>query len=90
MFRRGRTDANQEEIVKGLRDRGATVAITSSVGAGFPDLVVGHRGRTYLLEVKRSEKEKLTDDQVKFQQTWRGQWARVSNSVEAWEVVSES
>ena len=87
MFRRGRTDANQTEIVEALRKRGVSVAITSAVGNGFPDLVCSWQGRTVLLEVKRSEKEKLTPDQVKFFEGWRGEWARVSNSVEAWEVV---
>jgi Holliday junction resolvase len=89
MFRRGRTDANQEEIVRELRARGVSVAVMSKAGDGFPDLVAGHRGRTYLLEVKTGPNEKLTPAQIKFQQSWRGQWARVSNAVEAWEVVSE-
>jgi hypothetical protein len=87
MFRRGRTDANQSEIVKELRARGASVAVLSNTGGGFSDLVVGFRGRNVLLEVKTGPNEKLTPAQVKFQQTWRGQWARVSNSVEAWEIV---
>lgn len=89
MFRRGRTDANQREIVEALRARGVSVAITSNVGNGFPDLVCAWQGRTVLIECKRSEKEKLTPDQVRFFQAWRGKWARVSNSVEAWEAVSE-
>lgn len=89
VFRRGRTDANQTEIVEALRKLGVSVAITSAVGKGFPDLVCGYRGKTYLIEVKTDDKKKLTDDQKAFYGAWRGQWARVSNSVEAWEVVSE-
>ena len=89
MFRRGRTDANQREIVKALRGMGVSVAITSAVGKGFPDLVCGYRGKTFLIEVKTDEKKKLTKDQMEFYSEWRGQWARVSNSVEAWEAVSE-
>ncbi len=36
-----RTDANQNEIVEGLRKVGCTVAVTSAAGDGFPDIVVG-------------------------------------------------
>lgn len=79
-------DANQDEIVKALRDAGATVAITSAVHKGFPDLVVGFKGRTYLLEVKDGRKipsaQKLTPDQVRFFAEWEGH-AAVVNSVEA-------
>ena len=38
-----RKDANQTQIVDALRGVGATVAITSMLGHGFPDLVVGYR-----------------------------------------------
>lgn len=43
----------------------------ADVGGGFPDLVVGFRGRTYLLEVKRA-KGKLRASQVAFRDSWRG------------------
>lgn len=41
MFRQGRTDSNQHVIVDVLRRAGRSVAITSSLGHGFPDIVVG-------------------------------------------------
>lgn len=75
-MRRGRTDANQTAIVKALRDAGCTVAVTSSVGQGFPDLVVGLRCRNFLLEVKDGDKppsaRTLTPAEMAFHGTWRG------------------
>ena len=65
-----KVDANQPEIVAALRLAGATVAITSAVGKGFPDLVVGYEGVNYLLEVKDGKKnpskQRLTSDQKIF------------------------
>lgn len=40
MRKHGRTDANQTKVVNHLRKAGFSVAITSSIGNGFPDLVV--------------------------------------------------
>ena len=76
MRRAARIDANQNEIVQVLRDVGASVAITSMVGSGFPDIVVGHQGRNYLIEIKDGSKppskRKLTPDEQEFFDTWRG------------------
>jgi Holliday junction resolvase len=69
---RHRADSNQDEIVQALRDIGASVRITSQVGYDFPDLVVGFRGRNYLMEVK-SERGNLTEGQVEFWTNWQGQ-----------------
>ncbi len=91
MRRAARTDANQAEIVKALRATGASVAITSAVGGGFPDLVCGHRGRNWLLECKDGRKppsaRELTPDQIEFKATWRGHWAVVNSPEEALEIV---
>lgn len=76
MRHRGRTDGTQTEIVKALRKLGATVAVTSALGDGFPDLVVGWRGVNHLVEVKNGSlspsKRELTPDEEKFHATWRG------------------
>ena len=40
MRKRGRVDANQTKVVDHLRRAGLSVAVTSGVGNGFPDLVV--------------------------------------------------
>lgn len=91
-MRRSRTDANQSAIIAALRQIGASVADTSAVGGGFPDLVAGFRGRTWLLECKDGAKppsaRKLTPAQVEFKATWRGHWAVVTSEAEAIEVVT--
>ena len=52
------------------------MAITSGAGDGLPDLIVGFRGETYLLEVKDSEKvpsaKRLTPAEQHFVDNWRG------------------
>lgn len=92
MRRAARTDANQREIVLALRRIGASVAVASKMGGGFPDLVVGYRGRNWLLELKRDDvspsRSTLTPDQVEWNASWLGQWAVVRNVDEAIEVVT--
>jgi hypothetical protein len=73
---KGKVDRNQKEIVDLLRLIGASVAITSGVGSGFPDLVVGWRSRNILIEVKM-KKGTFTPDQEAFSQRWRGQYCVV-------------
>lgn len=76
MRRAAKIDANQGEIVKALRDAGWHVAITSSLGNGFPDLVVSKGGWMAYVEVKdgsRPPSERgLTDDQIKFRRECKG------------------
>lgn len=43
-------DANEPQIVTALKDVGATVAKLD--GKGLPDLLVGYKGDTFLMEVK--------------------------------------
>lgn len=82
MRRAAKIDVNQNEIVEYLRSVGASVAITSAIGKGFPDLVVGWNGRNYLVEVK-APKGKLTEDQYTFAGHWKGQIAIVRAIVDA-------
>jgi len=76
MRRDARTDGNQKEVTKQLRQMGCTVAITSMLGEGFPDIVVGYNGRNYLLELKDPaqppSKRKLTPDEKDWHEKWRG------------------
>ena len=76
MRRRGRTDRNHQAIVTGLRKCGITVTSTANIGNGFPDLVAGWNGRNFLLEIKDGNlppsKRKLTDDEVRWHDSWRG------------------
>lgn len=76
MRTRGRIDASQRAIVQALRQAGASVVSTATIGDGFPDLVVAHVGRLWLVEVKDGAKcasaQTLTPAQVQFRATWRG------------------
>ena len=75
-MRAKRVDANQKETVDALRSVGALVAITSALGNGFPDIVVGFRGRLYLVEIKDGRSPpsatKLTKDEQAFHTKWAG------------------
>ena len=71
MRRAARTDANQPEIVRALRDAHCSVQILAAVGQGVPDLLVGRGARNYLLEIK-IRGGKLTPDQVAWHREWRG------------------
>lgn len=85
MRRANRIDDNQNDIVAALRKAGATVRIISQ-GEGIPDLLVGFRGETILLEVKDGNKppsaRTLTDAEKKFFDEWEGGLCMVVKSVE--------
>jgi len=80
-----RIDANQNKIVDALRKAGAVVRIISQ-GDGIPDLLVGYKGFTILMEVKDGDKvpsaRKLTEAEQKFFDDWRGGMLVIVNSVE--------
>lgn len=86
-----RTDGNQTEIVKALRSLGFSVAITSMLGKGFPDIVVGKNGKNYLFELKDPSKppsgRKLTEDEQLFFDRWRGQINKVETIDEILEIA---
>lgn len=89
-MRGNRIDANQPDVVSDLRKLGMSVAITSSLGGGFPDLVVGTHNRNYLVELKDPSKpqsaRKLTPAERKFRDVWRGNYVlalRTEDIVEA-------
>lgn len=89
--RAAKVDANQTEIVKALRQVGASVQSLASTGKGCPDLLVGIRGLNFLIEVKDGAKpksdRKLTPDQVVWHQTWRGRVYVVESVEQALEVI---
>ncbi len=76
MRRAAKIDVNQPEIVAALRKVGATVQSLAATGDGCPDLLVGFKGQTYLLEIKDGQKvpsaQKLTTDQVAWHSVWSG------------------
>ncbi len=77
-----RVDQNQRAIVAALRQFGATVLHTHTLGHGAPDIIVGHRNRNLMLEIK-AEGGHLTDDEHEFGRTWRGQYLVVHSVEEA-------
>ena len=73
----GRTDTNHGEIVTALRSvSGVTVHSLAGVGCGCPDLLVGARELSYLVEVKNPNKlngnRLLNPDQEKWIREWTG------------------
>jgi hypothetical protein len=74
--RAARIDANHAQIVRALRDIGASVESLASQGRGCPDLLVGFRSRNLLLEVKDGAKppsaQVLTPDEQRWHRDWRG------------------
>ena len=74
MRRAARVDSNQPSIVKELRKQGYSVAVTSQLGKGFPDIVVGKDGINVMVELKATSKDKLTPHEVEFRDKWKGQY----------------
>lgn len=71
MRRAAKVDDNQKEIVQALRDVGLSVLCLHAIGKGVPDLLVSSPSQMWLIEVK-TKTGKLTPDQIKFHQAWRG------------------
>jgi Holliday junction resolvase len=78
-----RIDTNHKEIVKALREAGATVVSLASMKHGCPDLLVGYNGETILMEIKRDSKAKFTSDQLDFMGKWKGGAVSRVDSVDA-------
>lgn len=81
-----RVDANQQAIVKALRDAGAFVWII-----GLPvDLLVGFEGQTFLVEVKDGFKKRLTKLQEDFFASWCGGGLyRIESPVDALRMIGK-
>jgi hypothetical protein len=81
---RKRVDENLREIVEALRLFGASVLISNAE----IDLIVGHRGVNYLLEVKSAKRRsRLQAVQLKMVTEWKGQYAVVTSAKEALAVI---
>ena len=76
MRKAAKIDENQPAIVGFFRSAGMSVAITSNSHDGFPDIVVGYKGVTVLVEIKDGSKapskRKLTPKQVEFHNDFTG------------------
>lgn len=91
MRRAARVDRNQGEIVKHLRDHGASVQILSMVGKGCPDILVGYTNASgisfnYVMEIKDGNKppsqQKLTPDEEGWFESWKGECSVVNSTYE--------
>ena len=81
MRARPRKDKNHAAIVNALRGVGATVADTSALGGGIPDLLAGYKGVNVWIEVKDGAGS-LTEDQLEFIAKWRGTPVRVCRNTD--------
>lgn len=91
MRRAANIDANQPEIVAALRAVGASVEHLHSVGAGCPDILVGHKGTNWLIEIKDGSKvpskQKLNTRQVDWHKLWNGQVSIARTAEEALQII---
>lgn len=94
MRRAAKIDANQKGIVEQLRKLGVSVAVTSQLGKGFPDIAVGFGGYTILMEIKDGSRppseRRLTDDEQKFFSKWKGAAVVVNDLQEAIDAINET
>ena len=84
-----RTDSNQSDIIRMLREFGASVQDLSQVGHGCPDLMVGYRGRTFPMEVKSAD-GKLTPDEVKWRDNWKGNYYVIRDIETAMQILCDA
>lgn len=70
---RPKVDLNQKDIVNDLRKLGFTVLLLNRVKNGCPDILIGKGEINFLVEIKTTKKDKLTEDEFKFFETWKGQ-----------------
>ena len=80
-YRPKNVDKNQSEIVHALRQVGATVILLHEAGEGIPDLLIGYRRETYLMEVK-SKTGKLNERQQLWHSDWRGDPVSIVRSID--------
>jgi len=86
MRARPRKDANHTDIVGTFRACHCSVLDTAALGNGAPDLVVSlNINKTLLIEIKDGTKppsqRKLTPDEQKFRDNWKGDY-RIVTSVD--------
>lgn len=82
-----KVDDNQGQVVAALRAVGVMVEPgLSRLGAGAPDLLCGHHGMLFLLEVKDGQKSPseraLTEAEERWHERWSGYPVYVVESAE--------
>lgn len=83
-----KVDSNQKEIVQMLRNFGASVVDTHSVGKGCPDIFVGYKWKIYAFEIK-SEGGFLTPAEYEWRENWKGNYYIVHNIEEALQILCD-
>jgi hypothetical protein len=88
-------DGSQDAIIAALKAAGASVQDLSRIATpGVPDLLVGWRGKNYLLELKPEPGSKkqlsLRPSQVVWHAAWGGQVAVCHDAAQALSVIYES
>lgn len=73
-----KVDSNQKRVMQLCRQiPGVSVVTIHTLGKGVPDLILGYKGKNYLIELKdgaKSESRKqLTNDEKEFHDKWQGQ-----------------
>ena len=85
--RQYKIDANHKAVADALRAVGASVQSLAVVGGGAPDILAGARGKNFLFEVKDCKappsKRRLTKDELRWHNDWRGQVVTVDSPEEA-------
>ncbi len=85
--RKKKRDGNEGDLVRALELVGADVERLDL--ANGPDLLVGFRGRNWLLEVKNPDgRNRVESNQEQWHGRWRGQSAVVRSAMEAIEVIT--
>lgn len=91
MRRAARTDDNQPLLVDLWRKAGLSVWITSGLGQGGVDVVLGGFGLSWLVEIKDGSKvlsrRNLTPCERKFHDNWKGAISIISNEQEAMSII---
>lgn len=88
-FTRCKKDANQDSIADAIKRIGGSVLIVSHLGLGF-DLLVGYRGKNYLIEIKRPGKRgDLTENERALLSRWRGKYIVVETFTEFMEEMEK-
>lgn len=91
MRRAAKVDTTQAEIVGALKAMGATVQHLHTVGEGCPDLLIGWRGRNWLIECKprigSPSQRNLRPNQREWHDGWKGQVAVVETPEAALAVI---
>lgn len=86
-------DSNHAEIVRALRQAGASVQSLAEIGDGCPDILVGIAGKNFTLEIKDGNlppsKQRLSADELTWHKLWRGQVRVVTSVSEALAILEE-